>query len=228
MKLPYLRAMKWKLVIFDLDGTLVDTIDDLGEAVNHALSLHGLPVHGREEYKKMVGNGVRNLVWRAMPLALKDDEALTEAVLADFMKYYRSHITVHSAPYEGLPGLLRELQEDGVKLAVASNKFIAGTQALVDSCFPGISFVSVLGGRDGVPLKPDPRVVSEIIRTAGVNAEDTVMVGDSAVDTTTASNGGIRSIAVTWGFRPEEAAAEADYVADSAEGLRKLLLGENH
>ncbi len=220
--------MKWKLVIFDLDGTLVDTIDDLGEAVNHALSLHGLPVHGREEYKKMVGNGVRNLVWRAMPQALKDDEALAEAVLADFMKYYRAHITVHSAPYEGLPGLLRELQEDGVKLAVASNKFIAGTQALVDSCFPGISFVSVLGGRDGVPLKPDPRVVSEIIRTAGVNAEDTVMVGDSAVDTTTASNGGIRSIAVTWGFRPEEAAAEADYVADSAEGLRKLLLGENH
>ncbi len=220
--------MKWKLVIFDLDGTLIDTIADLGEAVNHALSLHGLPTHRMEEYKLMVGNGVRNLVWRAMPQELKDDAGAVDAVLADFMKYYRAHITVHSAPYEGMPGLLRELQSAGVKLAVASNKFIAGTQALVDSCFPDISFVSVLGGRDGVPLKPDPRVVSEIIRTAGVDAEDTVMVGDSAVDTTTASNGGIRSIAVSWGFRPEEASRAADYVAVSAAELRELLLGENH
>ncbi len=216
--------MKWKLVIFDLDGTLVDTIDDLGTAVNHALALHSLPVHGMEEYKNMVGNGVRNLVWRAMPAESKDDAKLTEAVLADFMKYYQAHITVHSVPYEGLPELLLELQEAGVKMAVASNKFIDGTRALVGSCFPGIEFVSVLGGREGVPLKPDPRVVAEIIRAAGVSADEAVMVGDSAVDTTTAANGGIRSIAVTWGFRPKEAAAGADYVASSAAGLRELLL----
>ncbi len=216
--------MKWKLVIFDLDGTLIDTIADLGTAVNHALSLHGLPTHRMEEYKLMVGNGVRNLVWRAMPQELKDDQSAVDAVLADFLEYYQAHISAQSRPYDGMTVLLSDLQKSGIKIAVASNKFIAGTQALIDSCFPNIRFVSVLGGRDGVPLKPDPRVVSEIIRTAGVGAEDTVMVGDSAVDTTTASNGGIRSIAVTWGFRPEEASRAADYVATSASELRKLLL----
>lgn len=216
--------MKWKLVIFDLDGTLIDTIADLGTAVNHALSLHGLPLHTIEEYKYMVGNGVRNLVWRAMPSDLKEDNALLDALLADFLKYYQAHITDHSRPYDGIPQLLSALQDEGVMMAVASNKFIAGTQALIDRCFPGIRFVSVLGGREGVPLKPDPRVVAEIIRTAGVTVEETVMVGDSATDTATAANGGIRSIGVTWGFRPEDAARTADFKADSVAQLRSLLL----
>ena len=218
--------MKWKLVIFDLDGTLVDTIEDLGTAVNHALSLKGLPLHTSAEYKMMVGNGVRNLMWRAMPEDRKDDRDLHEALLADFMLYYQSHITVHSRPYDGICDLLRDLQEASVRMAVASNKFIAGTQALIIRCFPDVRFVSVLGGRDGVPLKPDPQVVTEILHAAGVTAEDAVMVGDSATDTATAANGGIRSIAVTWGFRPEEAVRAADFTATTVEQLRSLLLPE--
>lgn len=216
--------MKWKLVIFDLDGTLIDTIADLGTAVNHALTLHGLPQHTIEEYKYMVGNGVRNLVWRAMPESLKGDTQLLDALLADFLKYYQAHITDHSRPYDGMPQLLSDLQREGIKMAVASNKFIAGTQALIDRFFPDIRFVSVLGGREGVPLKPDPQVVAEIVKAAGARVEETVMVGDSATDTSTASNGGIRSIGVTWGFRPEDAARTADYVADTVEQLRSLLL----
>lgn len=216
--------MKWKLVIFDLDGTLIDTIADLGAAVNHALSLHGLPPHTLEEYKYMVGNGVRKLVERAMPDTSKGDDILLNALLADFLKYYQAHITVHSRPYGGIPQLLSDLQEAGVKIAVASNKFIAGTQALISHYFPDINFVSVLGGRDGVPLKPDPQVVGEILRQSGAGREETVMVGDSATDTATASNGGIRSIGVTWGFRPEDAARTADFRADTVEQLRSLLL----
>lgn len=216
--------MKWKLVIFDLDGTLIDTIADLGTAVNHALTLHGLPLHTIEEYKYMVGNGVRNLVWRAMPESLKGETQLLAALLADFLKYYQAHITDHSRPYDGMPQLLSDLQREGVKMAVASNKFIAGTQALIDRFFPDIKFAAVLGGREGVPLKPDPQVVTEIMKVAGTISEETVMVGDSATDTSTAANGGILSIGVTWGFRPEDAARTADYVADTVEQLRSLLL----
>ena len=216
--------MKAKLVIFDLDGTLINTIDDLGAAVNYALERKGLPRHGREEYKFMVGNGVSKLVLRAMPEDLREDGALHAALLADFMEYYFAHIDVHSRPYPGIPELLGELQSGGVRLAVASNKFQAGTQALISRFFPGIKFAKVLGGREGMPLKPDPEVVREILNAASVAPEDSVMVGDSATDTATAAAAGIRSIAVTWGFRPEEAAASADFRADSAGELRSLLV----
>ncbi len=216
--------MKAKLVIFDLDGTLIDTIDDLGAAVNYALEQKGLPRHGREEYKLMVGNGVSKLVLRAMPDSLREDSALHAALLADFMKYYFAHIDTYSRPYPGMRELLGELQSRGVRLAVASNKFQAGTQALISRFFPEIKFAKVLGGRDGMPLKPDPEVIGEILAAASVAREDSVMVGDSATDTATAAAAGIRSIAVSWGFRPAEAAATADYVAGSAAELRGLLL----
>ncbi len=216
--------MNWKLVIFDLDGTLIDTIADLGTAVNHALEHKGLPPHNREEYRLMVGNGVRNLVWRAMPDSIKDDKALHEALLADFMEYYCAHINIHSRPYGGMAELLGELQSRGIRLAVASNKFQAGTEALVGKFFPDVNFACVFGGRDGMPLKPDPAVVKLIMETASAAPEETVMVGDSATDTATAAAAGIRSIAVSWGFRPSEAAASADYVAGSVAELRGLLL----
>lgn len=216
--------MKYELAIFDLDGTLVDTIDDLGAAVNHALSLRGLPLHGREEYRLMVGNGVRNLVHRAMPEELKGDTGLLDALLADFINWYSCHLDVRSRPYPGIPELLARLRAEGVKLAVASNKFQAGTDRIIARFFPGIDFCAVLGGRDGVPLKPDPSVVRTIMETASASRESTVMVGDSATDMLTAKAAGICGAAVTWGFRPAEAVAECTVKADDAAELLELLL----
>ena len=190
-----------KLVLFDLDGTLIDTIEDLGAAVDHALGLRGLPLHTVEEYRRMVGHGVRNLVTRALPEPLQSDEAFIDACLADFKAFYSANIDVRTRPYPGIQELLSELQGRGVRLAVASNKFQAGTERLIGEFFPGVEFCSVLGNRDGFPLKPSPEIVGEVLAAAGVSRGDAVMVGDSPTDMRTAANGGIDAIAVTWGYR---------------------------
>lgn len=215
---------KWKLVIFDLDGTLIDTIDDLAYSVNHTLSAHGFPTRELSEYRVMVGNGMSSLVHRAMPDELKGDEELKKQLLADFLEYYKHHIHVYSKPYTGLTGLLSELSRSEVKLAVASNKIQAGTEALIGYFFPDVNFCAVCGGRDGFPLKPDPAVINYIMQKAGVSPEETVIVGDSGVDTMTARESGIESIGVTWGFRPDVVREEADYVVINAAQLRDLLL----
>lgn len=217
--------MRYELVIFDLDGTLVDTIEDLGTAVNHALAQKNLPLHEIPEYRLMVGNGIGKLVKRAMPGPLQDDAGLFGELLDSFVKYYSSHLDVHSRPYPGMTGLLARLSAAGMKLAVASNKFQAGAETIVGRFFPGVDFCAVLGGRDGAPLKPDPEVVREILDKAGVLREKAVMVGDSATDMLTAKAADICGIAVSWGFRPQEAAAECSFRADTSEELEKLLLG---
>lgn len=216
--------MKYGLVIFDLDGTLIDTIADLGAAVNVALRAKGLPEHTMEAYRGMVGNGVRKLVERAMPEALRADEPLLEALLAVFMDYYLKHIDERSHPYPGIPELLAELRGAGVQLGVASNKFQAGTEKLIARMFPGMRFAAVLGGRPGAALKPDPAVVEEIRERAGVPAAETVMVGDSGTDIAAAANAGVDCIAVSWGFRPREALGAAPRVVDTVAELRSVLL----
>ena len=193
--------MKYKLVLFDLDGTLLDTLDDLSEAVNHALRLRDLPGHTRDEYRKMVGHGVRNLVKQALPAGMQADDAVIDAALADFKAYYTAHIDVHTHPYPGMQELVDRLHGMGVRLAVASNKFQEGTEFLVRQFFPGIPFAAVLGNRPGFPLKPDPEIVGEVLRCTGARPEDAVLVGDSPTDMKTAANGGIDAIAVTWGYR---------------------------
>ena len=217
--------MRYELVIFDLDGTLVDTIEDLGTAVNHALAQKNLPPHEIPEYRLMVGNGIGKLVKRAMPGPLQEDAGLFGELLDSFVKYYSSHLDVHSRPYPGMTGLLARLSAAGMKLAVASNKFQAGAETIVGRFFPGVDFCAVLGGRDGAPLKPDPEVMREILDKAGVLREKAVMVGDSATDMLTAKAADICGIAVSWGFRPQEAAAECSFRADTSEELEKLLLG---
>lgn len=216
--------MKWKLVVFDLDGTLIDTIEDLGQAVNYALSSRDLPVHEIDEYTAMVGGGVRNLVWKALPEQHKEDDQLLDELLAVFMEYYTANIDRCTRPYAGVGELLAELQAQGVGMAVASNKFQSGVQALLQSIFPDIRFRSIYGGRPGVPLKPDPTVVNEIIADSGLDAGQVVMVGDSGTDTRTAAAAGIESIAVLWGFNPASAQKGASYVASDCEQLRALLL----
>ena len=216
--------MNYKLVLFDLDGTLLDTLDDLSEAVNHALTLRGLPQHTRDEYMTMVGHGVRNLVKAALPEGMQADDALIDSALADFKAYYTAHIDVHTHPYPGMQALVTRLHEAGVQLAVTSNKFQEGADYLVGKMFPGIPFAAVLGNRPGFPLKPDPEIVGEVLRRTGVRPEDAVLVGDSPTDMKTAANGGIAAIAVTWGYRPMKDFPGVT-VVESAEELLLLLRG---
>ena len=208
-----------KLAIFDLDGTLIDTIEDLGPAVNPALGLRGLPQHSIAQYRDMVGHGIRQLVINALGPAAGDP--LTDEVLADFVDYYVAHIDVHTRPYPGMQQLLADLQKKGIRLSVASNKFQQGTEKLVREFFPDIHFVAVLGNSPELPLKPDAAVVQLIMEKAGVSREETVFVGDSATDMKTAANGGVRSIGVSWGFRPRTDLQESGAmdIADSAEEL---------
>ena len=191
-----------KLILFDLDGTLLDTLEDLSEAVNYALGLRGLPLHSLDQYRGMVGHGVRNLVMQALPSDA--DDGLVDAALADFRAYYEAHIDVHTRPYPGMPELLTSLHEAGVKMAIASNKFQEGTEYLVRRFFPDIPFVAILGNRPGWPLKPSPEIAVQVLSRAGVDASDAMMVGDSPTDMRTAANGGIDALAVSWGYRTSD------------------------
>ena len=148
----------------------------------------------------MVGHGARNLMRKALPDGHKDDD-MVDAAYNDFKAYYITHIDVHTKPFPDIQDLLTQMHQEGVMLAVASNKFQEGTEHLIKEFFPEISFVAVLGGRPGFPLKPDPEIVNEVLRKANVDKEDAVMVGDSDTDMETAANGGVMGIAVNWGYR---------------------------
>ncbi|MBQ9184303.1 MAG: HAD-IA family hydrolase [Bacteroidales bacterium] len=213
-------ALKYKLVLFDLDGTLIDTLEDLAAAVNYALERRGFPLHSLQEYRGMVGHGVRNLVKQALPQT--PSEELVDTALADFKEYYTAHIDVHTRPYPGMQDLLRDLNAAGVRMAVASNKFQSGTEKLVGEFFQEIPFVAILGNREGYPLKPDPEIVGEVLRVSRISKEDAIMVGDSGTDMQTAINGGIAAIAVDWGYRPMEASEQWRF-AGSVTELRTLL-----
>ena len=216
-----------KLVIFDLDGTLINSVADLGQATNHALQLHGFPMHDLSKYNYFVGNGVTKLIERALPEQFRD-EATIEKVKSDFLDYYMRHKTDLTRPYDGIPRLLHALKEKGVKIAVASNKFIAGTQALVKGFFPDIDFCAVLGQREGVPIKPDPYIANEAMQLAGVGRGDCLYVGDTATDMQTASNAGLESVGVSWGFRPvsELKDAGAAHIIDKPAELLSLVDSE--
>ena len=212
--------MKYQAIVFDLDGTLLDTIEDLGEAVNYALRKRNLPLHTLEEYRAMVGNGVKKLVERALPVIPSEARNLLDDCLADFMSYYESHIDVHTRPYDGMPELLQALSAQGVALAVASNKIQSGAEYLVKKLFPGIPFVAILGNQEGFPLKPDPAIVETVLERARVDKAHAALVGDSATDMKTAAKAGVPGIAVAWGYQ-----AMTDYpvVAHSVEELKTIL-----
>ena len=216
--------MKNKLIIFDLDGTLLNTIGDLAIGCDHMLALRGLPGHTYEEYCTFVGNGIMRLVERALPEELRTEEYV-KAARKDFVDYYIEHIDQKSVPYEGITELVDELQAKGAKLAVASNKFQAGTDKLIRKFFPNIDFVEICGNREGVPLKPDTALVDFILEKAGVERNRVAMVGDSGVDIQTARNAGITSVGVSWGFRSREELEEnkADHIVSSVDELRKVL-----
>ncbi len=191
------------LVIFDLDGTLLNTIDDLAAAANHALSACGFPARSVEECRQFVGNGVAKLLERALPQGHKTPGNLA-AMREAFFAYYDAHLTDKTRPYPGIKELLINLQARGIKLAVASNKYQRATERLVRHFFPQISFTAVLGQRENIPVKPHPQIVEDILTLAHETPAHTLYVGDSDVDMQTAQNAGVRACAVTWGFRSRE------------------------
>lgn len=218
-----------KLVIFDLDGTLLNTIADLANSTNHALALLGYPTHPTETYPFMVGNGINKLFERALPEGEKTEENVLRVRQA-FVPHYDRHNADDSRPYPGIPELLESLQTAGIKLAVASNKYQAATEKLVAHYFPGIRFVAVLGQREGVKVKPDPVIVYDILETAQIAKEDVLYVGDSGVDMQTAINAGVTSCGVTWGFRPRAELEQfhPDYITDSTGKILQISTETNH
>ena len=213
--------MKQTTVIFDLDGTLLNTIADLGAAVNYVLEAHGFKTHDMASYKMMVGRGMRNLVKAALPPEKSKDDATVDKCLKEFFDYYMENIDRYTVPYPGIPELVKQLQEEGYKLAVASNKLQKGTEKLIREFFPDIDFVAVCGNCPEYPLKPDPALVQYIINKAGT--QSTIMIGDSDIDIRTAHNAGIPVIAATWGFRPKENLKEADFIVDTPDEIKQIL-----
>ncbi len=195
--------MKLKLAIFDLDGTLLNTIADLAASTNQALGLCGFPQHQTEEYRYFVGNGINKLFERALPEEKRTEENIMR-IRELFIPYYDVHNAVFSQPYPGVADLLEELQAKGIHLAVASNKYQSATEKLVSHYFPTIKFDVVLGQRDNVPVKPHPQIVHDILRVTGCRESETIYIGDSGVDMQTANNATVTGIGVTWGFRPKE------------------------
>jgi len=209
-------------VIFDLDGTLLNTIDDLADAGNHICQTHGWPTHTVEEFKHMVGNGIPNLVSRFTPEGLGQD-GLAQA-LAEFSAYYGEHKQDKTAPYPGIPALLDALKRQGKRLAVLSNKAHALAGPVVEHYFPGV-FEYVQGALPDAPLKPDPTLLRALMERTGAEPETALFVGDSNVDVRTGKNGGLTVCGVLWGFRDraELKGAGADYVINAPEEMLTLL-----
>ncbi|MGN0023996.1 MAG: HAD family hydrolase [Candidatus Avelusimicrobium sp.] len=213
-----------KVVIFDLDGTLLNTIADLAAAANHALGALGFPRRAEEECVQFVGNGVTKLLERALPDGAKTADNV-ERMRDAFFEYYDEHLWDKTYIYAGVTELLEALQARGVLLAVASNKYQSATQRLVKYFFPQIKFLEVLGQRQGFPVKPDPDIVNEILLSAGARKEEVLYVGDSDVDMQTAKNAGVRVCAVTWGFRSRELleSFRPDFIADTAREILTMI-----
>ena len=210
------------LVIFDLDGTLLNTISDLGAACNYALEKCRFQGHPISAYNYMVGNGIRKLMERAAPDA---DEMMIETLLSHFRSYYDEHCTDTTLPYPGIPELLHHLTDQGIKVAVATNKYQAAAEKIVAHYFPDIEFAAILGQVSDRPPKPDPSIVFAILNITPTPKAEVAFVGDSAVDIETARRACVSSIGVTWGFRPvgELRRAYAEHIVSNADEIYKLV-----
>ena len=198
------------IVIFDLDGTLLNTIDDLGYACNYALEHTGFPTHQIENYPRMVGNGINNLIRRALPESKRTEENIWR-VREYFVPYYNEHNCDYTRPYEGIPEVLKMFKAQGHLLAVASNKYQAATEKIVSHFFPGV-FDVILGEREGIPRKPDPQIVKDIMAQLNdqkANDPMVLYIGDSLVDRDTAENAHVPFVACSWGFVSREALIKA-------------------
>ena len=214
------NSKKKKAVVFDLDGTLLNTLGDLRTAVNLALRAYKLPERSLEEVRMAVGNGIRKLISRSVPAGTAPE--VEEQVFARFKEEYKLHCSDTTAPYEGIPELLKTLREEGFQVAVVSNKADFAVQELMKQYFPGMYDVA-LGETEGLARKPAPDMVEHVLRRLGVKKEDALYVGDSEVDVETARNVGVPCISVTWGFREKNVLEEcgAGQFAENVDELYK-------
>lgn len=210
-----------KAVLFDLDGTLLDTLQDLMEAVNYTCRQYGFPTHSYAAIRSFVGNGVKKLVERAIP---EQEHGRFDEVFDTFKQYYEAHMEDKTAPYEGVLRLLARLKAEGYATAVVSNKFDSAVQALSAKYFPALIDVAV-GESETVRAKPAPDAPLLAMKTLGVTAEECLYVGDSDVDVVTARACGVADVAVTWGFKDREVlvAAGASRFADTPEALYGII-----
>ena len=217
------------IIIFDLDGTLLNTIDDLGHACNYALEKTGHPTFPIEAYPAKVGNGINNLIRRALPESERTEENILR-VREFFVPYYNEHNCDYTHPYTGVPEVLAVLKAQGHLLAVASNKYQAATEKIVNHFFPGI-FDVILGEREGIERKPNPKIVFDILDRCAVRGETTdvvrseiLYVGDSLVDYETAKNANVPFVACSWGFVSRErlVTAEIATIVDTPKDILKL------
>lgn len=211
------------LLIFDLDGTLLNTIDDLGYACNYALEKTGYPTYPIQAYPAKVGNGINNLIRRALPETERTEENVLR-VREFFVPYYNAHNCDYTRPYTGIPEVLTMLKAQGHQLAVASNKYQAATEKIVNHFFPGV-FDVILGEREGVERKPDPQIVVDILEAISIQpstiSRQTLYVGDSLVDFETAKNAGVPFVACSWGFVSRDKLMDAgiEHVIDKPEDI---------
>lgn len=213
-------SKKYDACIFDLDGTLTDTLEDLKNSVNFAMRSMGFPERTLDEVRRFVGNGMEKLIKRSIP-ENADDEAAAKA-LGFFKEYYRDHLNDTTVPYDGIMQMLIKLRDRGIKTAVVSNKADEAVKAIVSGFFGGLIIVS-RGKMPDVPPKPSPEAVFEVMKTLG--CENAVYAGDSDVDVETAHNAGLECIGVTWGFRGRELLEKcsADYIVDSPDEILSIV-----
>ena len=214
--------MKYQLVIFDLDGTILDTLDDLADSTNVALQMHAFPTRTRAEIRAFVGNGILNLMQKAVPTGTTEEKV--KEVLADFKKYYGEHCADKTKPYDGIIELIQELRANGYRTAVVSNKADFAVQELCKQYFPKL-FDYVVGEREGVRKKPAPDSVNEVLRQLNMEKAQAVYIGDSEVDVETAKNAQMNHIIVEWGFRDREYLIEkgAKILVSTMNALREQI-----
>lgn len=216
-----------KLVIFDLDGTLLNTISDLGTAANFALEKAGYPTHPIDSYPYFVGNGVTRLLERVAPEEARSEQAISQ-LRRFFMEYYGQHLTDNTRPYPGIPELLRDLRANDINIAVASNKYQAAVEELINHYFGELTWAAIEGNKDNYPVKPDPSIVFDILGKCPTPKADVLYVGDSGVDMETARRACIESVGVSWGFRPIKELRQnyADNIVHTTAEILNLALRE--
>ncbi|MFI3239652.1 MAG: HAD family hydrolase [Bacteroidales bacterium] len=214
-----------KLAIFDLDGTLCSTLEDICNAANYALRTNGFPEHKLLMYSFFIGNGAGKLMLRILPEG-HQNESNVQQLRKDFVEYYDKHCMEHTFAYDGVVQLLEELSAMGVKLAVASNKYQEAVEKMILAMFPNIKFDVILGNKVGYPLKPDPSILFNVIEQIDIPKKDTIYIGDSGVDMEAANRAAIDSIGVTWGYRQrnELILNRATYIVDSVSQIKDIIL----
>lgn len=214
--------MRYQTAIFDMDGTILETLEDMCASVNVTMNHVGYPRRTMDEVRRFVGNGAAKLIERCMPAGAEDPRY--PAALEFYRAYYDAHAQIKTGPYPGIPELLNQLSREGVRLAVVSNKPDEAVRALTERYFPGV-FPVAIGNRDGWATKPAPDSVYEAMCLLGARRESTVYVGDSDVDVDTARNAGLDSVIVTWGFRDEDflRAHGAQHLAHNTDELYEML-----